>query len=114
MAEYKDPGHLGYIITCKRKGGPAFEKSYSKDQAVQVFLDKTAADQTLSEFDPELIDCFEVKPVVAHILNHDPDDDDPRTSDDLFHLCVQNGADGAAVAAWPDFKRREFIANPTA
>lgn len=30
-------------------------------------------------------------------------------SDELFNLCVQNGADRAAVAAWPDFKREEYL-----
>ena len=41
-----------------------------------------------------------------------------QESDDLFVECVKLGADRGAVAAWPDFRRREFIAqqgfrNPT-
>lgn len=34
-----------------------------------------------------------------------------RESDGLFHTCVGMGADAAAVAAWPDHRRRSFIAN---
>ena len=32
-----------------------------------------------------------------------------RKSDDLFQQCIERGADRAAVAGWPDFKREAFI-----
>ena len=39
-------------------------------------------------------------------LNHEAE---KTNSDSLFLQCVQLGADRAAVAGWPDNKRREFI-----
>lgn len=31
------------------------------------------------------------------------------SSDELFNKCIKFGADRAEVAAWPDFKRREYL-----
>lgn len=34
---------------------------------------------------------------------------DPRMSDNWYYECIRLGADRAAVAGWPDEKRRLFI-----
>lgn len=40
----------------------------------------------------------------------DFDSIEQRISDQLFATCERLGADRAAIAAWPDDKRRQFIA----
>jgi hypothetical protein len=114
----KQGAFLRQCLSCSTKSDPVFSFS-DANKCLQKWLDHNLilaqvieyhqhhSTETEREILCRLVEKYGGKHVrqILHLL----EDNFPEYDGDLGDMCVQLGADPAAVGSWPDFKRKQFI-----